>query len=46
MAFFPFSGARESFFGHLHGQGRESFEFYTKKKVVVERWRKAWSRTF
>ncbi|MDZ4698661.1 MAG: CoA-acylating methylmalonate-semialdehyde dehydrogenase [Rhodothermales bacterium] len=46
MAFFPFSGARESFFGDLHGQGRDSFEFYTKKKVVVERWPKAWSRTF
>ncbi len=46
MAFFPFSGARDSFFGDLHGQGRDSFEFYTKKKVVVERWPKAWSRTF
>lgn len=46
MAFFPFSGARESFFGDLHGQGRDSFEFYTKKKVVVERWPKTWSRKF
>ncbi|MEZ4699947.1 MAG: CoA-acylating methylmalonate-semialdehyde dehydrogenase [Rhodothermales bacterium] len=46
MAFFPFSGARESFFGDLHGQGRDSFEFYTKKKVVVERWPDTWSRTF
>ncbi|MBW3628596.1 MAG: CoA-acylating methylmalonate-semialdehyde dehydrogenase [Gemmatimonadetes bacterium] len=46
MAFFPFSGARQSFFGDLHGQGRDSFEFYTKKKVVVERWPRAWSRRF
>jgi malonate-semialdehyde dehydrogenase (acetylating)/methylmalonate-semialdehyde dehydrogenase len=46
MAFFPFSGARESFFGDLHGQGRDSFEFYTKEKVVVERWPKTWSRKF
>ena len=46
MAFFPFSGARESFYGDLHGQGRDSFEFFTQEKVVVERWPKEWSRTF
>jgi malonate-semialdehyde dehydrogenase (acetylating)/methylmalonate-semialdehyde dehydrogenase len=46
MAFFPFSGARESFFGDLHGQGRDSIEFYTQEKVVVERWPKDWSRKF
>jgi malonate-semialdehyde dehydrogenase (acetylating)/methylmalonate-semialdehyde dehydrogenase len=46
MAFFPFSGARGSFFGDLHGQGRDAFEFFTQEKVVVERWPKAWSRTF
>ena len=46
MAFFPFSGARESFFGDLHGQGRDAFEFFTQEKVVVERWPKAWSRKF
>jgi malonate-semialdehyde dehydrogenase (acetylating) / methylmalonate-semialdehyde dehydrogenase len=46
MAFFPFSGARESFFGDLHGQGRDAIEFFTQQKVVVERWPKAWSRTF
>jgi len=46
MAFFPFSGARESFFGDLHGQGRDAFEFFTQQKVVVERWPKAWSRKF
>lgn len=46
MAFFPFSGARESFFGDLHGQGRHAIEFFTQTKVVVERWPKEWSRTF
>ncbi len=38
MAFFPFCGYKESFFGDLHGQGRDAVEFYTEKKVVVERW--------
>jgi malonate-semialdehyde dehydrogenase (acetylating)/methylmalonate-semialdehyde dehydrogenase len=38
MAFFPFSGWRESFFGDLHAQGRHAVEFYTETKVVVERW--------
>ena len=46
MAFFPFSGARESFFGDLHGQGRDAVEFFTQEKVVVERWPKDWSRKF
>ena len=38
MAFYPFSGWKQSFFGILHGQGRDAIEFYTEKKVVVERW--------
>jgi len=38
MAFFPFSGWKDSFFGVLHGQGRDAVEFYTDKKVVIERW--------
>ncbi|MBI2925313.1 MAG: CoA-acylating methylmalonate-semialdehyde dehydrogenase [Verrucomicrobia bacterium] len=46
MAFFPFSGARESFFGDLHGQGRHAVEFFTQTKVVVERWPKEWTRKF
>lgn len=46
MAFFPFSGAKESFFGDLHGQGRHAIEFFTQTKVVVERWPKEWSRAF
>lgn len=46
MAFFPFSGWKESFFGDMHAQGRDAVEFYTQKKVVVERWPKEWSRKF
>lgn len=46
MAYFPFSGWRDSFLGVLHGQGRDAVEFYTDKKVVVERWPKEWSRKF
>jgi malonate-semialdehyde dehydrogenase (acetylating)/methylmalonate-semialdehyde dehydrogenase len=46
MAFFPFSGWKESFFGDLHGQGQHAVEFFTQTKVVVERWFKDWSRQF
>jgi malonate-semialdehyde dehydrogenase (acetylating)/methylmalonate-semialdehyde dehydrogenase len=38
MAFFPFSGMKDSFFGSLHGQGREAVRFFTESKVVIERW--------
>ena len=46
MAFFPFSGWKDSFFGDMHGQGWDAVEFFTQKKVVVERWPKEWSRKF
>jgi malonate-semialdehyde dehydrogenase (acetylating)/methylmalonate-semialdehyde dehydrogenase len=46
MAYFPFSGWKDSFFGIMHGQGRDAVEFYTVKKVVVERWAKEHSRKF
>ncbi len=46
MAFFPFSGWKESFFGDNHGQGMDAVEFFTQKKVVVERWPKEWTRKF
>ena len=46
MAFFPFSGWNESFFGDLHAQSRHGIEFYTQTKVVVERWPQEWSRKF
>ncbi len=46
MAYFPFSGWRDSFMGVMHGQGKDAIEFYTDKKVVIERWPKEWSRQF
>jgi malonate-semialdehyde dehydrogenase (acetylating)/methylmalonate-semialdehyde dehydrogenase len=38
MAFFPFGGAKNSFFGDLKAHGRDAIEFYTDKKVVITRW--------
>jgi malonate-semialdehyde dehydrogenase (acetylating)/methylmalonate-semialdehyde dehydrogenase len=38
MAFFSFGGAKGSFFGDLKGHGRDAFDFYTDKKVVISRW--------
>ena len=46
MAYFPFSGWNDSFFGDLHAQSRHGVEFYTQTKVVVERWPQEWSRQF
>jgi malonate-semialdehyde dehydrogenase (acetylating)/methylmalonate-semialdehyde dehydrogenase len=46
LAQFPFSGWNNSFFGDLHGQGRQAIEFFTQTKVVIERWPKEWSRKF
>jgi malonate-semialdehyde dehydrogenase (acetylating) / methylmalonate-semialdehyde dehydrogenase len=46
MAYFPFSGWKDSFFGIMHAQGRDATEFYTEKKIVVERWAKEHSRKF
>ena len=38
MAYFPFGGSKQSFFGDLKAHGRDSIEFYTDKKVVISRW--------
>jgi malonate-semialdehyde dehydrogenase (acetylating)/methylmalonate-semialdehyde dehydrogenase len=38
MAFFPFSGMKDSFFGTLHGQGRDAIRFFTESKIVIQRW--------
>ncbi len=46
MAFFPFSGWKDSFFGDLHGQSMHAVEFYTQTKVVIERWHDEWARKF
>ncbi|MCE5208366.1 MAG: CoA-acylating methylmalonate-semialdehyde dehydrogenase [Chloroflexi bacterium] len=46
MAFFPFSGWKDSFFGTQHAQSKDAVDFFTQKKVVVERWPKDWTRKF
>lgn len=38
MAYFPFGGARDSFFGTLHGQGRDAIDFFTDRQIVIRRW--------
>lgn len=38
MAFFPFSGWKDSFYGTLHANGKDSVDFYTRKKVVTARY--------
>ena len=44
MAFFPFRGWKESFFGTLHGQGKHPVEYFMQTKVVIERWPSEWTR--
>jgi malonate-semialdehyde dehydrogenase (acetylating)/methylmalonate-semialdehyde dehydrogenase len=38
MAYFPFGGYKDSFFGNLHGQGIDAINFFTDRKVVITRW--------
>jgi malonate-semialdehyde dehydrogenase (acetylating)/methylmalonate-semialdehyde dehydrogenase len=38
MSFFPFGGSQNSMFGDIKGHGRESFQFFTDTKVVIERY--------
>jgi malonate-semialdehyde dehydrogenase (acetylating)/methylmalonate-semialdehyde dehydrogenase len=38
MAFLPFAGWKESFFGDLHATGKDAVRFYTETRVVIERW--------
>lgn len=38
MAFFPFSGWKDSFYGDLHANGKDGVEFYTKKKMMTSRY--------
>ena len=38
MAFFPFGGSKQSFFGDLKAQGRDGIAFYTDQRVVISRW--------
>jgi malonate-semialdehyde dehydrogenase (acetylating)/methylmalonate-semialdehyde dehydrogenase len=38
VAWFPFSGWKNSLDGDLHANGRDAVDFYTRKKVVTSRW--------
>jgi malonate-semialdehyde dehydrogenase (acetylating) / methylmalonate-semialdehyde dehydrogenase len=38
MAFFPFSGWKNSFYGDLHANGSDGVEFYTRRKMLTARW--------
>jgi len=38
MAFFPFAGWKNSFFGDLHAHGKDAAAFYTEQKVIMSRW--------
>ena len=38
MAFYPFAGMKDSFFGDLHGQAQDAIDFFTHKKIVISRW--------
>jgi len=38
MAFFPFAGWKDSFFGDLHAHGKDAIQFYTEQKVIMTRW--------
>jgi malonate-semialdehyde dehydrogenase (acetylating) / methylmalonate-semialdehyde dehydrogenase len=38
MAFFPFGGSKQSFYGDLKAQGRDAVSFFTDQRVVIERW--------
>ncbi|UCZ51420.1 CoA-acylating methylmalonate-semialdehyde dehydrogenase [Bacillus shivajii] len=37
MAFFPFSGWKDSFYGDLHVNGKDGVNFFTKKKMITSR---------
>ena len=38
MAFFPFGGSKNSFFGDLKAQGKDAIFFFTDQRVVISRW--------
>ena len=38
MAFFPFGGSRQSFFGDLKAAGKDGISFFTDQRVVISRW--------
>ena len=38
VAFFPFSGWKDSFLGDVHAHGTDAVEFFTRKKTVTSRY--------
>jgi malonate-semialdehyde dehydrogenase (acetylating)/methylmalonate-semialdehyde dehydrogenase len=38
MAFFPFNGVKNSFYGDLHATGKDGVRFFTENKVEISRW--------
>jgi malonate-semialdehyde dehydrogenase (acetylating)/methylmalonate-semialdehyde dehydrogenase len=38
MAFFPFNGVKNSFYGDLHATGKDGVRFFTENKVEIIRW--------
>ena len=38
MAYFPFGGAKDSFFGDIKAHGHDGFDFFTQKKQIIYRW--------
>ena len=38
MAYFPFGGAKDSFFGDIRAHGHDGFDFFTQKKQMIYRW--------
>ena len=38
MAFFPFNGIKDSFYGDLHATGKDGVRFFTENKVEITRW--------
>jgi malonate-semialdehyde dehydrogenase (acetylating)/methylmalonate-semialdehyde dehydrogenase len=38
MAFFPFSGWKNSFYGDLHVNGKDGVNFFTRKKMITSRY--------
>jgi malonate-semialdehyde dehydrogenase (acetylating) / methylmalonate-semialdehyde dehydrogenase len=38
VAFFPFSGWKDSFLGDLHAHGPDAVEFFTRKKTITTRY--------
>ena len=37
LAWFPFAGAKDSFFGTLRAQGYEALKFFTQERVIIEK---------